>query len=355
MMRRIFSLCYELNVSEFFDEQPLFDNLLKLEDANGQTVLYHAIRSGDKDCVQAVLSHNISPISKFQAHTVQRSTCVCVSISDSELATSSRARDCLCQQSRNMFPFLIMSLDLHPIVRMCSKEQAVSSQVSCLPSPTLSCSDALGEYRILDLDMYHYSADDSKRMWHRCVKNIEFFSNSENVSTIQGHIFTQMSVNPLHQNTNRKRRCFWEMHSSFVCARDFFSKESIAASDGISYLIQKLMHFSFLFFSDGATANVNLQDVHEIADKSSEILKKQLQTDKPFFAVSGDELDGTSSLLFTLANSLFNCCVALKMSHSTKVGRKRFVQSIFCSFCLTFIFCSCSLVHVVHGVKSSSV
>ena len=53
--------------SEFFDEQPLFENLLKLEDSNGQNVLYHAIRSGDKVCVRLLLSQNAPTHRSYQA------------------------------------------------------------------------------------------------------------------------------------------------------------------------------------------------------------------------------------------------------------------------------------------------
>jgi hypothetical protein len=317
MMRQAFSLCYELHFSEFFEEQPLFDNLLKLEDANGQTVLYHAIRSGDKDCVQAILSHGISPTSKFRSESVQRAPCMCrVHFDDSDAASMSNMEDCACQPARNIFPFLIMSLDLKPFLKISSQQPEVASQVSCVSEAALSSSDALGSYRILDVEMYNFSANDSKKMWQLCISNIELFS--DNAVQVQGHVYTQMSFNPLQHNSNMKK-CSLEMHSSLLRARDnFYDKES---KDGMVYKMRRLMFFAFKLLSDGVKGSGFFQDLSHFASSSLGFVRSQLETaaNKPFFSVSNDHLDCTTSLMFMLANSLFNCCVALKMDRCTNL------------------------------------
>jgi ankyrin repeat protein len=350
MMRQIFSLCYELYVSEFFEEQELFDNLLKLEDSNGQTVLYHAIRSGDKDCIQALLSHNISPIDRFNAANVTRSTCVCDmgSLCKPETPSDSPISTCFCQPSRSVFPFLIMSLDLHPILKTCAGHQASFSQSSSPPSfERLSNSVALGEYRILDLDIFTASIEDSKGMWRRCIENIESFShdnaNEKSAFQFEGRIYTQMCFNPIHNKGIGQKLCV-EMHSSFINAKTRFSTGCYSGPNSVphnssdmsvhlAFSIQRLMFFSFCLLSDGLNTDVTfhsiIQQMKEIAESVSETLAIYQPTNifdtnacaasQPFFSVSDGSLDVTSSLLFMLANSLFNGCVALKITHCTKV------------------------------------
>jgi ankyrin repeat protein len=391
-MRQIFSQCFELYASEFFEEQPLFEDLLGLEDANGQTVLYHAIRSGDKECVQLLLSHNISPIDRFESEKVQRLACFCgVSACREPQAPNIRGAKnskvfCVCQPSHRLFPFLIMSLDLRPMLKTSSRPklntqsdtQRFSSssfaQGHVLPDlppprllesflsppshpPPLHHAEAYGNYRILDVDTYNFSADDSKRMWRRCRDNVVSFANPSAKDAISLQFGNQMHLTLNSLDNNGKGEL--QMHSSFKNARKEFeqfdannadAKGAAAVGDGcegIAHATRRLMFFSFCFLSDGWKLqdgwSVSVEEVRHLAEFAAQRLdvekqkwldlqiwdiKEQLQPQLQqrrqrrfsIFTQNSEKLDEISSRMFMLANALFNCCVALKMSHCTQAS-----------------------------------
>ena len=378
-MRQIFSLCFELYASEFFEEQSLFENLLKLEDLNGQTVLYHAIRSGEKECVQLLLSHNISPIDRFDSEKVQPSTCFCGVRDCGEPATRTRGASnsrtfCVCQPSHRLFPFLIMSLDLRPIIQT-SCRQTVSPPPEMqrpsqgqLPPPNLcfflsllSHAQAHGSYRMVDVDIYNISADDSKRMWRRCRDNIVSFADTsaKDAGSLQFGNQMHMSLNSL----DNKGKGALQMHSSFKIARkqfQLFQHRSVSPNanaadiahihDEVAPAIQRLMFFSFCLFSDGWQLETGWQaaikEMRDYADVAVQRLNYEMKqwSDKrkmpshtkcSIFAENSPTLDETSSLMFMFANSLFNCCVALKMSHCTQA---RFHHFVFVNNCIFAFF-----------------
>jgi hypothetical protein len=319
--------------SEFFDEQPLFENLLKLEDSNGQNVLYHAIRSGDKECVLLLLSHNMSPVSTFDSKNVQRTPCICgaSNCSDVHLQNSSSNKQsnffCVCQPSQRLFAFLMMSLDLTPIMKT-SSVQTDGLLAASLQLPRLSTMDAFlnnfetqGNYRILDTDVYSFSTEDSKKMWRRCIENIATFTPPQTSSVQFGdrtHI--HMSLKPL-QNTDAKYGSL-HMESSFISAHNFWWDVSkpFNPSNDPALLIRRLMFCCFCFFSGKMHTDDWFQEKIKEMNRCIDItLNECLAVQKPSVLVQHDQLDSWSSLLFMLANSLFNCCVSLKMSLCTKV------------------------------------
>lgn len=334
-MRLIFSLCFELHASEFFEEQPLFENLLKLEDTNGQTVLYHAIRSGDKDCVELLLFHNMSPVVSFRPGFVRRSACLC------GLSTG----NCVCQPSHTIFPFLIMSLDLSQFYRLvCHKppqspKKAINHLQSHTQGPTLSILEARGIYRILDTDLYTFSADDSKKMWRRCMDNILFFhsptkpngnrpTTEDDAPQFANELQMHMSIYPL-QNEHTHCSGSLQLFSSFKNAMKRFDKKK---KDGkkeealpgypfnVESVAQRFMFFAFCFFSNGSKMGFRdiIQEMSELTRSTQDYLTDHLTYVKSMHLFQDYQLNNSSSALFVLANSMFNCGVALKMSHCTQ-------------------------------------
>jgi hypothetical protein len=332
----VFSLCFELHASEFFDEQPLFENLLKLEDSNGQTVLYHAIRSGDKDCVELLLFHNMSPVVSFRPGLVQRSACFC------GFSTGT----CVCQPSHNIFPFLIMSLDLSQLYRfICQKppqspRKAIGHLHSHAQGPTLSILEARGIYRILDTDLYTFSYDDSKKMWRRCMDNILFFhsptkSKGDRPATegdnpqFSNELQMHMSIHPLqHEHTHCSGSL--QLFSSFKNAMTVFDKsEKDKALPGVPFVnvesvAKRFMFFAFSFFSNGS--KTGFRDIIEEMNKLTTSTQEYLTHVKIGPLFQNKQLNNTSSALFVLANSMFNCGVALKMSHCTQARHQLFFE-----------------------------
>lgn len=326
--------------SEFFEEQQLFENLLKLEDSNGQNVLYHAIRSGDKKCVDLLLSHNISPVTTFDSKKVQRTPCICGAskCSNNQLPNSSSNKQsnffCVCQPSQRLFAFLIMSLDLIQIMKT-SSVKTDGLLASSLQLPRLETMDAFlnnfesqGSYRILDTDVYSFSTEDSKKMWRRCIENISTFTPPQ-MSPFQlgDRTHIHMSLKPL-QSSDAKYGSL-HMESSFISAQKFWWDESkdeskpLNISNDPAMLIRRLMFCCFCFFSGKMRTDdwyeARIEEMNRCVDVA---LDACLAGQKPSVLVQNDQLDSFSSLLFMLANALFNCSVSLKMSLCTKVMRK---------------------------------
>jgi hypothetical protein len=317
--------------SEFFDEQELFENLLKLEDSNGQNVLYHAIRSGDKECVLLLLSHNVSPVSTFDSKKVQRTACICGAshCSNIQLQSSSSNKQsnffCVCQPSRRLFAFLMMSLDLTPIMKtssvQCDGLLAASLQLPRLETMGSYNFESQGSYRILDTDVYSFSTEDSKKMWRRCIENIATFTHPQTSPVQSGdRTYIHMSLKPL-QNTDAEYGSL-HMESSFIRAHNVWwdASKPFNPSNDPALLIRRLMFWCFCLFSGKMfTDDWFLEQIKDMNKCIYIALNECLALKKPSVLIQHDQLDSWSSVLFMLANSLFNCCVSLKMSLCTKV------------------------------------
>jgi hypothetical protein len=237
-----------------------------------------------------------------------------------------------------------MSLDLRPILKTSSfiEHSAASPPLPRLlesfMSPLSDC-EACGSYRLLDTDVHTFSVHDAKNMWHRCMGSIKSFSS---------HLFEQAPLdydNEVHMlfhhicsSASSSRRSLMqatvlEARRQFFCENNnvalSFDADDAAFRIAVSLAIRRLMYFAFCLATDGYDTHMNLdcmiQEMRQLASYSTQLnLEQHLwrQTAaKKSFSIFGsfEELNCIWSLVFMLANALFNCCVALKLSLCTQV------------------------------------
>ena len=105
-----------------------------------------------------------------------------------------------------------------------------------------------------------------------------------------------------------------------------FNVESVA---------QRFMFFAFCFFSNGSKMGFRdiIQEMSELTRSTQDYLTDHLTYVKSMHLFQDYQLNNSSSALFVLANSMFNCGVALKMSHCTQACYPFFFASIVVMVC----------------------